>query len=270
MSTFSFRVYIDESGDEGFVFKPDNQGSSRWLILSAVVLRKSQDVDIVNLMRGIRAKLRRNPKQALHFYKMEHAQSVVYARMVGEATPLLHTVSVLIHKPSISDPETFASQKHSLYRHASRLLLERVSWFCREHHKPDEGNGTAEFIFSNRDQMSYDELRDYLRHLRDGPDREQTSIDWAVVNPDHVRAVQHEQMAGLQIADAVAHSLYDAASPNRFGDTEDKYARLILPTLYRHKGGKAIGYGLKFWPDDLLKLKTANPHLAVFAEETES
>jgi hypothetical protein len=33
----SFVVYIDESGDEGFVFKPDGSGSSRWFVLGAAV-----------------------------------------------------------------------------------------------------------------------------------------------------------------------------------------------------------------------------------------
>lgn len=32
----SFVVYIDESGVEGFIFKEDDSGSSRWLALSAV------------------------------------------------------------------------------------------------------------------------------------------------------------------------------------------------------------------------------------------
>ena len=31
----SFIAYVDESGDEGFVFNPDGSGSSRWFVLSA-------------------------------------------------------------------------------------------------------------------------------------------------------------------------------------------------------------------------------------------
>ncbi len=30
-----------------------------------------------------------------------------------------------------------------------------------------------------------------------------------------------------------------------------------------------LGYGLKFWPEKVQKLKTANPHLAWFAEGVE-
>ncbi|WP_207787910.1 DUF3800 domain-containing protein [Candidatus Thiosymbion oneisti] len=39
----SFVVYLDESGDEGFVFSDDGSGSSRWLVLSAAVIRKAND-----------------------------------------------------------------------------------------------------------------------------------------------------------------------------------------------------------------------------------
>jgi len=43
--TSSFRVYIDESGDEGFTFLPDEQGSSRWLVLSALVFRREGKIE---------------------------------------------------------------------------------------------------------------------------------------------------------------------------------------------------------------------------------
>lgn len=265
MSDFSFRVYIDESGDEGFVFNPDNTGSSRWLVLSAVITRRAKDPGVVALMRGIREQFKRTPKQPLHFLKLNHAQCVAYTRAIGQSHDLLRTISILIHKPSLDEPEKFQAQKHLLYRYAARLLLERVSWFCRDHHIKDVGDGSADIIFSNRDQMSYDELREYLRVLKEDTDRFSVSIHWPAINPDKVRAVQHEQLAGLQIADAVAHSLYDAVSPNRYGDVESRYAKQLWPTFYRHKGA-FLGYGLKFWPDDFEKIKSANPQLAVFAE----
>ena len=53
----SFTVYIDESGDEGFIFLPGERGSSRWLVLSAVVLRKRNDLAAVGVMRSVRTLL---------------------------------------------------------------------------------------------------------------------------------------------------------------------------------------------------------------------
>jgi hypothetical protein len=261
LMTVSFTVYIDESGDEGFVFLPNEQGSSRWLVLSAVVFRKANDLDAVNLMRGVRSVLKKQLKQALHFQHLKHEHRVPYARAIGEAK--LRTVSVLIYKPSIKEPERFQSEKFRLYHYATRLLLERVSWLCRDHRKKDEGDGTAEIIFSNRSMMSYDDLRAYLRHLREIGEAQDIRIDWSVVLPEQVNAVNHDQLAGLQIADAVASGFYFAVNRNPYGDVEDRYARLMMPTIYRHRG-ILEGYGMKFWPDSLTSLSKSLPELEFF------
>lgn len=115
----SFRVYIDESGDEGFVFVPNRQGSSRWLMLSAVVVRTERDGEMVRIARACRELLGKPPKHPLHFRRLKREQRVPFARMIGEA-PLRH-VSILVHKPSITEPEMFQHEKFSLCRYATRL-----------------------------------------------------------------------------------------------------------------------------------------------------
>lgn len=259
--TASFTVYIDESGDEGFAFYPNERGSSRWLVLSATVFRKQNDLDAVRLMREVREKLGKEPKKALHFRELKHEQRVPYVRAIGEAK--LRTVSVLIHKPSIKEPEKFQNESHRLYRYATRLLLERVSWLCRDQQRLGEGDGTAEITFSNRSAMSYDDLRNYLTHLRETAEARDIRVDWNVVKPERVKAVNHDQLAGLQIADAVASGTYFAVNLNPYGEIEDRYLRHLAPTLYRHKK-TALGYGLKFWPEDMDSLVEALPHLAIF------
>jgi hypothetical protein len=47
----SFVAYVDESGDEGFVFNADDGGSSRWFVLSAVVIRQVNDLQMVSCGR---------------------------------------------------------------------------------------------------------------------------------------------------------------------------------------------------------------------------
>jgi hypothetical protein len=263
MSKFSFRVYVDESGDEGFVFNPDGTGSSRWLVLSAAMVRAKNDMALVKLVGDTRKLLRKLPTQHLHFSDLKHEQRVPYVRQIASSS--IRTVSILVHKLSIRDPEKFQSEKFLLYRYATRFLLERVSWLGRDSRVTGEGDGTAEVIFSNRSIMSYGNLREYLKVLQAKSDPMDVRIDWSVIVPDTVRAVNHDQLAGLQVADAVASSFYYATNLNRYGETEDKYAKLLFPTVYRHKA-VTLGYGLKFWPEDVQKLKTANPHLAWFAE----
>lgn len=264
MKNISFRVYIDESGDEGFVFHPDGSGSSRWLVLSAVVVRKKNDISLVRTLENVRVLLVKPPKKELHFRDLKHEQRVPYVKQIVNAQ--VKTISVLIHKPSLRDPEKFQSEKFLLYRYASRYLLERVSWLCRDKYTPGEGSGQADVIFSNRSIMSYKDLTDYLQMLKTKSDPMKVRINWDVIDPQRVSAVDHSKLAGLQIADAVASSFYYAVNLNRYGEIEDKYARLLLSNCYRHKG-VALGYGLKFWPEEFQKLQSANPHIAIFAEE---
>ena len=263
MSGFSFRAYVDESGDEGFVFNADGSGSRRWLVLSAVVVRLRNDLKLVETLKTARQLLGRQPKQQLHFADLKHEQRVPYARLIADAP--IRTVSVLIHKPCIKEPEKFRSEKFLLYRYATRYLLERVSWLCRDQRIEGEGDGQTDLVFSNRSIMSYEDLRSYLRLLKGQSDPMDVRIDWNVIAPENVRAVNHDQLAGLQVADAVASSFYYAVTINRYGEAEDKYARLLLRTVYQHKKVK-LGYGLKFWPEEMEKLKSANPHIAWLAD----
>ena len=122
----SFIAYVDESGDEGFVFNADGGGSSRWFVLSAAVIRQINDLQLVACLKDVRTVLKKEPKTPLHFVDLKHEQRVPYIRRVGELP--IRTVSVLVHKPLIAEPEKFQNTKYLLYRYATRLLLERVSW----------------------------------------------------------------------------------------------------------------------------------------------
>ena len=74
-------------------------------------------------------------------------------------------------------------------------------------------------------------------------------VDWRVVDPARIRAVNHDQLAGLQLADAVASGVFFAVHRNPYGEYEDRYLRLMGKTIYRNKGS-ADGYGLKLWCAD--------------------
>jgi Protein of unknown function (DUF3800) len=246
-AAIGFHIYIDESGDEGFVFNADGSGSSRWFVLSAVITRKATDLATVKLVDEVRIILGRTATQALHFRHLRHEQRLPYLALIARSD--LCTVSVLIHKPSIR-PEDRSSEKYSLYRRATRHLLERVSWYCRRNAKNDALR--AKVIFSNRDSMSYDELRGYLHQLKnDGcagsGDIDSADINWAVIDPDKIVAFQHDKLMGLQIADAVASGLWNGVEKNRLGFTEPRYTSMLLPVIYS-ENGDVRGWGMEFWP----------------------
>lgn len=246
MSAPSFVAYIDEAGCEGFKFLPNEQGSSRWFVLSALVIRKQHDLQLVELAKQARELLRKEPRKPLHFRDLRHEQRVPLARLLAQAP--VRSVNVLIHKPSIAEPEIFQQRPFQLYRYATRLMLERVSWLCRDHRRTGDGDGRVELVFSNRSAMSYDDLREYLCRLRDDPGQSR-NIEWELLAPELLRAVNHDQLAGLQLADALASGVFYAVHRSRYGEIEDRYLRLLGRTIYRREG-QLDGYGLKFWCND--------------------
>jgi len=241
-----FVAYIDEAGDEGFKFLDGERGSSRWFVLSATVVRKVNDLQMVETAKEARRILNKAEKFVLHFRDLKHEQRVPLVRII--ATAPIRTVNILIQKPFIKNPETFQQEAHKLYRYATRLLLERVSWVCRNYAK--DGQCKADLIFSNRSAMSYSDLRLYLnRLLIQSNHSSDISIDWDAIAAERVRAVNHDKLAGLQIADAVASSVYFAVNRTQYGEVEDRYLKILTPTLFKSKS-RVEGYGLKFWCED--------------------
>jgi len=256
----SFVVYIDESGDEGFVFNGNGSGSSRWFVLSAAVIRKSNDLKMVSCLREVRELLGKPHKTPLHFVDLKHEQRIPYIRRVGELP--LRSISVMIYKPAIIEPEKFQNNKYLLYRYATRMLVERVSWLCREHRIDNEGDGFAKIIFSNRSNMSYEEIRSYLSILLSQAENNPQSvqIDKSVIDPERISSVEHSKLAGLQVADAIASGLHFGVKVNRYGETETAYLPFLKQTLYRRQ--KTVsGYGIKVWPSDFAMLKTKAPEI---------
>lgn len=238
----TFVVYIDESGDEGFRF---NSGSSEWFVVSGVITRKEKDLETVKIIDEIRKQLGKPEKRILHFRDLKHEQRLPFVNKIAESS--LRAVNVLIHKPSLKEPEKF-QVRYRLYFYAVRYLFERVSWYCRDHKtRHDIGDGSAEIIFSNRSGMSYDDLKSYFETLRTQPGFMDVRIEWTIIKPEQIVAYKAGGRMGLQIADAVASSFYYAVQSSQYGFTEDRYAQILKKIVY-HRDNQFIGYGVKFWP----------------------
>jgi hypothetical protein len=249
----SFVVYIDESGDEGFSF---GHGSSEWFVLAAAILPHRDEPGTVRLLEQVRTLLHKPPKKPLHFRDIRHEQRLPYLARI--ACSPVRTVVVLIHKPLLRERQTF-QERYRLYFYATRYLLERISWYCRDN-PGFTGDGSAHVVFSNRSGMSYVELRQHLDRLQQGAwQGEDVRIDWSVIRPEQVSALTPGKRAGLQIADALAGSFYYAVEPSEYGFTEDRYALILKPTVYSRQG-QYLGYGLKFWPGEVDPLQFSWVH----------
>ncbi len=110
--------------------------------------------------------------------------------------------------------------------------------------------------------MSYDQIRDYIDKLSSNSD---SRIDTSVVRSNQVSSRSHDQLAGLQVADALASSIFYAVNLDEYRNNETCYAEAFLSRFYRHQD-KIWQYGLKDWPVAISTLTKACPHLAAVAD----
>lgn len=258
MSTYA--MYIDESGDEGFSF---SKGSPEWFVISAVIVKKIDELATVKLVDDVRQRLDKPSKIPLHFRDLKHEQRLLYIDAIARAN--LKVISILVHKPSLLEPEKF-QERYRLYFYAVRYLFERASWYCRDYRSMhDYGDGSAEVIFSNRSGMAYSELCVYLEQLRMQTSIFDVRIDWSVIKSDQISAYSAGRRMGLQISDAVASSFFYAVQPSRYGFREDRYARMLKPVVY-HDRGRYHGYGVKFWPREVEEMVGRDDGFTSFRE----
>lgn len=241
----SFLAFIDEAGDDGLgkYRQPGrNGGSSHWLVLSACIIRKTNALDPIAWRDEILRKIQKEKGQ-LHFVKLDHNQRIVAAQCLAQKP--VRITSVLVSKKLITDEAVH--NKNQLYFSMMRHLIERISWLCRDMRpRAPEGNGQVAIMFSRRGGMSYESFRSYLHRLR-REEGETTRIHWPVIDINSVSAQDHSRVAALQLVDIAASSFAAAVEYNKYGNCEDKYAKILKPVVYQ-RNQTFVGYGLKFIP----------------------
>jgi hypothetical protein len=229
----TFVAYIDEAGDEGFRFE---HGSSEWFILSAAIVKKDRDNDLIQMVRGTHKDFNKPADYVLHFRKLKHNQRLEW---IGRIAASVCTItSIVVHKPSL-DSAIFQA-KSALYNYATRLLIERISWLCR-----DNGGGQVRMFFSNKANLSYQELCEYIdRRLRSDVT---VKMHWPIIDTRLIEPQNPRNRICLQIADGVASSYFVALEYTAFGFTECRFAEMLKPVVYC-RGNNYRSYGLKFFP----------------------
>ena len=240
----SFIAYIDESGDEGWSFRDQpGEGSSEWFVISALIVPRPREMEELKKFHAAIRPIEDMRRSPIHFSKLNHEQRVAVCASIGQSG--FRTISIIVNKRLIE--RDGLKGKWRLYFYATRYLLERVSWLARDDNKDAWGDGRVRLIFSNRRQMSYEDLKGYLDRLRGAPAAEDIRIHWPAISNDLVQATPHDQLVGLRAVDTVASGIRYGLELSRYGFSEDRYGRLLEPRTYR-RFGNALSYGMKFFP----------------------
>lgn len=249
----TFLAYFDECGDEGFQFRePHRKGSSEWFILGAVLHQRSDRAAIIRHHEAFRQRYRKDTNWHFHFAKAHHDERIGYVEHMCEMPHVC--MSVAVHKPSLKNTEAF-QWPYYLYFYTARLLLERVSWYVRDHGpKNDTEDGRAWLVFSSRRGLRKADVEEYLTRLQRWSSLtsrlrllNQNSIHWPAIATEHVQVVENKTYTGLQMADAVASAVGRAFERSAFGHTEPRYVETLKPRLYKSRGSY-FSYGIKIFP----------------------
>lgn len=225
-----FIAYIDKSGDEGI------KRGTEWFILTAVIVDSKDDFKTSKAIDDIKTRLEIPPHKPFHWKEIRR-KHVSKKRIVVDriAQENFRYINIVVNT---NDMGKVSLQGKLLYNYCCRYLLERITWFV------DEKNGIVDLVFSNRSNISYDELKKYIDSLQYEP---KCQIRSHVIHNFGVFEMLQKKM--LQFADACASSLGEAFNKDKYGYYDERFVLTLKDKLYRRKGN-LLSYGLKLFPTE--------------------
>ena len=245
--TVKYVAYIDEFGDPGLSgIKPRVQGgASEWLVLGCTLVKVENDKLLVSWVREILTTLRLPQSKFLHFANLSPGKQKLAAKMLAAKNSRAFVVAS--NKQNIEyyeNPNLKSDKRQWYYWWMTRLLLERVTHFLGTHH-PDNGAQEApvklRVVFSQRGRASHYQLfNEYLTKIYWQSKFKllylnEFDLDWSFIDFEEIFVLPHQQRAGLQLADVVAGSFYQAIERDRPADCDPTCAVNLRPILAKDK-----------------------------------
>lgn len=221
-------VYIDESGDLGV-----GKGT-KWFVLSAVIVKKSDEQSIRSVMDRIKTRL--NIKE-IHLRTIQDFFKRAY---------IVHELNEceFVYMNVIFDTDKFDTSKIPnpiiAYNFICKYILQRVSWYL------EETKQVADIVLSARGTSRDKELIDYIKNKL--LTSRSSNINRNCFNK--IEAKTPAQWDMLQLADVCATTMYLKHQANTFGFTVPCFTKVLSDHLYR-KNSKIDTYGIKYFIPDM-------------------
>ncbi len=252
-------AYIDEAGDPGITrVKPiDSQGATEWLSIGAILIRQAFERETVTWVRSIRETIGARQRPDLHFRDLSPSRKFAVCKEVPKLP--LRCFALLSNKKNMRQhrnervEKARPSSQQWFYNWCIRLLLERITDFVETDSIKRHGKARhVQIIFSERGGVRYAQTSAYHSLLKEQARSETTLLNkrvikWRVLHPTSTLVVQHTKNAGVQLADVVASSFYQAANTMPPPEWETAYAKQlqrVIPT----ENGACADYGVTLLP----------------------
>lgn len=259
---YEYVAYIDESGDPGLrTVKPiDPSGSSEWLVLGAVVIRRQNEATTTQWITDITKGFRNHQRYGIHFKDLNPTKKMlVCQRMAHLDCRYFCVASNKKNMRGYRNP--WAEQIPSdnwFYCWLTRLLLERITDFVEQKSLSEFGTPKLlKIIYSERGGLSYGQMNAYYTWLRMRSFGGRLylplgDLAWSVMHEQLLEVHGHNERAGLHLADAVASSFFKACDYLDTGACDPSFAKELKPRMARvpdKVDGQISGYGLKLMPN---------------------
>lgn len=270
---YEYIAYIDEAGDPGLnrVQPTDPNGASEWLTISAIVIRAKNEPETVEWVKSIRKAINARQGPNLHFRKLSDVRKTKACATLAELP--VRAFCVCSNKKNMRRHNNPRASKipsqEWFYNWCIRLVLERVSDWCKRHSIKESGAvRRAKVIFSERGGHSYSQTKAYQYYIGQQSQSgtlylQKRDIKWDVLDWSLMESQPHHQSAGLQLADIVASAFYQAADahgPRKWNAEHAKQLYKILPT----ENGSRADYSVALQPYPHWKANLSSRQQAIF------
>jgi hypothetical protein len=267
---YDYIAYIDEAGDPGLrKVKPlDENGSSEWLVLSAVLVDARNEAEVDTWGHEFVKLCGSHQNKEIHFRKLPENKQIIACQHL--ATKPVRAFALCSNKKNMKSwvnpyasavNVTLAGKKPTycwFYYWLSRILLEKVTDYVYRRSMKDLGRaGRLKIIFSERGGIRYDELEEYYRllnwHDRKGTQfADRDKITWEVMDKDLLEAHPHNSRAGLLLPDIVASSFFAACDKHDRNKPPNPLSAFKLDSRMTRRTDRLdnnpCGYGVKLMP----------------------
>lgn len=252
---YEYVAYIDEAGDDGLkAVKPiSDPGSSEWLILAAVVIRRKDEALTETWSDEIISGFKNHQRPGLHFADLNPAKRRAACEYIGRI-PNVRCFVVASNKKNMEGYENpIAAQIPSsnwFYCWMTRVLLERVTRFVLQRSILEFGAPKRLRIeYSARGGLRYSQMGAYYEWMR--TKKRQVlpfgTVYFDVLSLDLLKVYPHTERAGLHLSDVVAGAFFKACDYLDTGGCDPTFAKILRPRIGIINGGIS-GFGLKLLP----------------------
>lgn len=238
-------VYIDESGEAGIakIREGNSPGASPYFVMAAVVCEPTAEILAKNLVEEVKDRIGR--RKWKHATDLKHAQKVFFARELNRLP--VRYFAVVSKKSTLGEySDDIEHNAHKFYNKCAQYLLESICSYIMPH-VSSEDDISVYFEEMNHD---YDAMIRLLLKVKKNPIRRQ-SRSLRILNPFCISAIKKGRNEMLEIADFVAHAVYQCAnvSETNFGIPEPRYFTELSSRFAGGRQHSPIGTGLKFVHD---------------------